>query len=169
MRIGIGDGGGELVHAVGKIGGEGGVYLREIGGGVFALEYDTLGEPGAFLGEAFKVPFERECGTVEGYVDGGGIGRSYFADDPVKWGLARQECGAVRAAGERAVQGEFCGRVVPVGDVRPVIPGEGESRVGVESVGEFPADGGHGCSQDDASWVWGSIEGNCGGGEGSEV
>src|SRR5262249_42594751 len=98
--------------------------LRRIRRGVVAGEDDALRESRVSIRHGIEPPLEREGGAVERHVDDERPPGLDVADLPPQGLLPGQPGRSPRACGERPVELELGGQIVPVLDVGPPVPRE---------------------------------------------
>src|SRR4051794_24298358 len=131
---------GNLLHSFWKRNAKHGVKLRYICSGIFALQFDSLGQAGTAIGKSVKSPLGRNPGSFQLHFNCGRVHRMNLSDDPVERCLSGYPSGTLRTHRKRSVQLEFGRRVGPVRDVRPVIPGSGRACICLDRMRQLPSD-----------------------------
>jgi hypothetical protein len=119
-------------HAIGESRAESGLDLSGIGLFARTRENNALRQPGPASGQGFETPFEGQYCAVEWHLERERLTGTDVGYPPVNRWLPRQDGGSAGASFERSFKGEGSRRVVPGRDIRPELPRELRTYIGLD-------------------------------------
>jgi hypothetical protein len=131
---------GDFLHSFRKRDPKRRVKLRYICSGIFALEFNSLGQAGPATRKSLKSPLGRKRGSFQLHFNRGRVHWMDLLDDPMQGCLSGDPSDTLRTHRKRSVQLECGRRVGPVRDVRPVVPGSGRACVCLDRMRQLPSD-----------------------------
>ena len=116
--------GGNLLHPEFQIGRECLLYVGEVGGSVFPLKCYTLAEASVSFSNTAESPLETQGRSIESNVDCVALDWPDILQSPESGWLPRYFGDAVATRRKRTFKSELRGRIIPVGHICHVRPGE---------------------------------------------